>query len=97
MKQSQPRQWRKSEWAIHAPSDLAKSLDNIELKNNNPPTLAKAVEEAQYVIDLFYEPYGQPTSKEEKQVMRQTIKDCKAFIRRYKRRAGRLRENSNDR
>lgn len=82
--------WREEKWSKDAPCELALSLDNFENDDKKPPTLEMAVVEAQYIIDLHYEGgtvshemlsgESGPEAVEEAQ---KTIKDCRAFIRKY--------------
>ena len=82
--------WRAETWAKDAPDELAESLNNFELDDKKPPSLPQAVKEAQYIVGLYHE--GGTTSSEAlsgelghdaKKAAQRTIRECKAFIKKY--------------
>lgn len=83
--------WRAENWAKDVGSELALSLDNFECDDKKPPTLAMAVKEAEYIINLHYEA-GTTSSQmlsgelgdEERNTALTNMRECRAFMRKYR-------------
>jgi hypothetical protein len=53
---TQAATWRSEKWAKDVPGPLmTETLDNIQVDDKRPPTLAEAVEQAKYVLGLYRE------------------------------------------